>query len=324
VKDALPAKASFAAPFVAQGIEQFVHSATLKILESDQFQELWNVLNRRAHSQVVAVLTGNEGGRVTTKNGEVVVRLGPVVETVRAQLSKLGVDVLSGAGQRESKQFVLFQSEELTKIQGVVDLLDDVAFALPIILLVMLGAAIALSGNRRRTVLRAAIGIAIGMALVLVVFNVGRSFYLDAFKNRDAAGASYDQLLSFLRLSARTAFVVAVLVAIGAWLAGPGRTATRIREGAKRIGSGEESEGIVQNRIGRFVSQHKTALRAVVIGVGLLILVILNAPTPLTVLVIAVLVIIGLVLVEYLGRGTPVPEADAPAPAKKAAGKRST
>jgi hypothetical protein len=307
VKDALPPRASFAAPFVAQGIERFVHDASLRLLESDQFQTLWNEANRRAHGQVVAVLTGNEGGRVTTKDGEVVVQLGPVVEAVQERLSGLGINIFSGSGgQRASRQFVLFQSEELTKIQGLVDLLDQIAWVLPILLVVMLAAAVALSANRRRTILRTAIWIAVGMALVLVIFNVGRSFYLDAFRNRDAAAASYDQILGFLRLSARTALVVAILVAIGAWLAGPGKTATRIREGVKKIGSGDDSEAIQQSTIGRFVSAHKTLLRAVVIGLALLVLVVLSAVTPLTVLVIAVLVVVGLVLIEFLGRGTPI------------------
>jgi hypothetical protein len=324
VSDALPPRAAFAAPFVAQGIERFVHEASLRLLESDRFQTLWENANRRAHSAVVAVLTGNEDGRITTKNGEVVVQLGPVVQTVQEKLSSLGVDVFGGSGgERAPRQFVLFKSEGLTKIQGAVDLLDQLAVVLPILLVVMLAAAIALSGNRRRTILRTAIWIAVGMALVLVIFNVGRSFYLDAFRNRDAAAASYDQILGFLRLSARTALVVAIIVAIGAWLAGPGRTATRIREGVKKIGSGDEGEGIQQSRIGRFVSAHKTLLRAIVIGLALLALVVLSAVTPLTVLVIAVLVVVGLVLIEFLGRGTPIPTTSTAAPAEKAADKRS-
>jgi len=310
VQNALPEKAAFVAPFVAQGINQFVGNATLKLLETDQFQSLWDGINRRAHDKVVAVLTGNEGGRVTTKNGEVTIQLGPIAEKVQGALSKVGVDIFSGTTTKP--ELVLFKSEELTKIQGAVDLLDQVAIWLPILMLVLLITAIAISPNRRRTVLRTAIGIAIGMALLLVIFNVARSFYLDAgFKNKDAAGAAYDQILSFLRLSARTALAVAIVVAIGAWLAGPGRLATRIREGVKRLSSGGESQAIEQSSVGRFVSGHKTALRAVVIGFALLLLILLARVTPLTVLIIALVVVLGLVIIEILGRGAPPPEAGA-------------
>ena len=161
---------------------------------------------------------------------------------MQAKLSELGVDVFSNSSGKASNEFVLFKSEDLTKVQGAVDLLDNVATWLPILLVLMLIAAIALSGNRRRTILRTAIWIAVGMALLLVIFNVARSFYLDAFPRKAAAGAAYDQVLSFLRNSARTALVVAIVVAIAAWLAGPGSLATRIREGVKGLVSGDGGE----------------------------------------------------------------------------------
>ena len=47
VKDALPERAAFAAPFVAQGIERFVNEATLKLVQTDQFQSLWDNVDRR-------------------------------------------------------------------------------------------------------------------------------------------------------------------------------------------------------------------------------------------------------------------------------------
>ncbi len=203
---------------------------------------------------------------------------------------------------------MLFKSEELTKIQGGVDLLDSLAWVLPILLLVLLALAIAISPNRRRTVLRTAIWVAVGMALVLALFNVGRTFYLDAVTdagaNRDAAAAAYDQILSFLRTSARTAFVVAVVVAIGAWLAGPGRLATRIRGAVTGMGGGGES-GAEPSPIGLWVARYRTALRVVIIGGALVALIVSNAVTPLTVLVIAIIVVVLLVLVEFLARNVP-------------------
>ncbi len=332
IKDALPEKAAFVAPFVAKGIENFARDATLRLMESDRFQQLWDDANRLAHTQVVAVLTGEGGDRVSTKNGEVVVRLGPVVETVRKELSKLGVDVFSDSGgERVNNQLVLFQSEDLTKVQGGVSLLDDVALWLPILLVVLLAIAIAVSPNRRRTILRTGIWIAVGMALVLVLFNVGRTFYLDAVTNganRDAAEAAYNQILEFLRLSARTAFAVGVVVAIGAWLAGPGRTATRIRDGFKGLAEGRGASAVEPSSLGRFVARYRNPLRVAVIGVALVILVVLDRVTPLAVLVIALIVVLLLLLVEFLARGVPQGgDGDGPGsstPARQAPMKAST
>ena len=312
VEDALPARAAFIAPFVARGIDNFARDATLRVAESDRFQQLWDGANRRAHQQVVAVLTGEGGGdRVATKDGKVVVRLGPIVETVQQQLQRLGIDIFddAGGGSRVSRELVLFQSEELTKIQGAVSLLDDIAWYLPFVLLALFLVAVGISPNRRRTVLRTAIWIAVGMALVLVLFNVGRTFYLDAVTgagaDRDAAEAAYNQILSFLRTSARTAFVVAIIVAIGAWLAGPSRLATRIRGFVTGPKEGRPDSDVEPTQLAKFAARYRTVLRVVIIGVGLIVLIAMNAVTPLTALVVALVVLALVVLVELLARGAP-------------------
>src|SRR5689334_23100741 len=55
-KVALPPKAEFLAGPIATGATQLVHNATLKIVESDQFQTLWERANQRAHDQLVGAL----------------------------------------------------------------------------------------------------------------------------------------------------------------------------------------------------------------------------------------------------------------------------
>jgi hypothetical protein len=305
IADRLPDRAKAAAPFIAGGAEQVVRGATLRIVDSDRFEGLWDRMLRRAHSQVVAVLQGKGTDNVTTRNGQVVVRLGPVVERVATALSDTGIGFFDDIdATRVDRQVVLFDSEDLRKGQGAVDLLDKVANYLPFVALILLAVALWVSGNRRRTILRTALGIALGMALLLTLFNLGRTIYLDSLPasvREDAAAAVYDQVLSFLRTAVRTAFVVAIVVAIAAWLAGPGRVATRVRGAVRR-----EPTGDAVTPVGSFVGRYKSALRVLVIAVGLVLLVVLNHPTPLAVLVIAVLVMIGLVIVELFGRNAPV------------------
>jgi hypothetical protein len=307
ISDALPARAKPAAPFITGGAEQVVHTAALKIAQSDQFDELWERMLRRAHTQVVAVLQGKGTDNLTTKNGQVVLRIGPVAEKVLDALQQRtslfdDVDV-----QRVDREIVLVDSEDLRKAQGAVDVFDTIANYLPFVLLALLAIAIWLSGNRRRTILRAALGIALGMALLLIIFNLGRTLYLDALPasvNEAAATAVYDQVLSFLVTALRTAFVVAIIVAIGAWLVGPGRTATRVRMLVRREPTGEDV-----TTVGTFVGHYRNALRVLVVALGLVVLVALAHPTPLAVLIVLVLVLIGLGVVELLGRHAPAGEA---------------
>jgi hypothetical protein len=304
--DALPSKVSFAAPAIASGLTNFVDQAALKAVQSDAFEKLWDTVNERAHRQVVALLEGKErvSGALTTNNGQVVVKLGPLVAKVQQELESRGIDVFSGASNRVKKEIVLVDSDELKQVQGLTNLLQKLGYILPIVTLLVFAAAIALSGNRRRTVLRAALGVALTMAVLAVLFNAGRHFYLDALPdrvNRPAATAIYDQLLSFLRASLRTAFVVALLIALGAWIAGPGHLATKIRTSTLALVRGHDT-GAEPSAFAQWVARSKTGLRVVVIAIGLAIVVALNAPTPLQVIVIAVVVVAALLLIEFLGR----------------------
>jgi hypothetical protein len=310
VEDALPPAAAFVAPFVADGLERFVHDATLKIVQSDRFDTLWERVNRRAHSAVVAVLQGEGTETVQTRDGKVVLELEPLVDRVQARLDDLGVDIFDDAtGERIPSQLVLFEAESLRSAQSGVRLLDRLAFVLPAFTLLLFAVAVWLSPNRRRTGLRAALGVVLAVALVLTGFNLGRSTYLDAIENAgrdtDAAAAVYDQVLGFLRLALRTAVVLGLVIAVGLWLAGPGRVATRVREGVTGLVRGRgEGEATA---VGRFVATYRTPLRVLVIGAGLVVLVVLSHPGPVGVLVIAVLVVLGLLVLEFLGRRAPKP-----------------
>jgi hypothetical protein len=302
IADALPSKAAFVAPAVAAGLEQYVNQAALKLVQSDQFDKLWVEANARAHPQIVALLEGGGGKRVSTKDGQIVLTLGPIAAKVQGVLEKAGIDVFSGSGSTPT--IVLFTSSDLKSAQSITDLLQKSAWVLSVLTILAFAVAIGLSGNRRRTILRASLGLALGMGLLLVLFNTGRHFYLDALPatvSRPAATAVYDQLLTALRLSLRTGFVLAIVVALGAWLSGPGSVATKIREGTLRLVRGHDT-GEEPSGLGVWVAGHKNPLRLVVVGVALLILVVINAPTPAEVLVLAIIVILLMLLIEFLGR----------------------
>jgi hypothetical protein len=306
VADALPPSADFVVPFVADGLERFVHDATLRFVSSHEFERLWDGINRRAHAQVLAVLEGEGTETVQTRDGKIVLELDPLVDRVQSRLSDLGVDVFDDStGERLPSEFVLFESESLRSAQSGVRLIDRIAFVLPVFTLLLFAVAIWLSPNRRRTGLRAALGVVLAMVLVLTGFNLGRSTYLDAIENagrdRDAAAAVYDQVLSLLRLGLRTVLALGLVIAVGLWFAGPGRVATRIRGHVIGLVRGR-SEG-ESTAVGRFVATNRTPLRVLVVGAGLVVLVVLSHPGPVAVLVVAGLVVVGLLVVEFLGRG---------------------
>jgi hypothetical protein len=304
VKSALPPRASFVAPYLTDGLQSFVHRASLKILQSDRWQTIWDGANRRVHSQLVAILKGEGTKTIDTKNGKVTLDLTPLANRVTQRLDKLGVDAAtlrSKTGINPPKKIVLIDSESLGKAQGLVKALDSLAFVLPVLFLLALAGAIALSSRRRRTVLRAALGIAVAMALVVVVLSLARKAYLDALPatvHQDAAAAVYDQLLTFLLTTLRVVFAVALVVAIGAWVVGPGRYATSIREGV--LGLVRHGDG-PQGAIPSFVGAHLAGLRVVVIAAGFIVLLALDHPGVWAVVIVAAVVVLLLLLLELIG-----------------------
>jgi hypothetical protein len=311
----LPEKAKFLEPKISGALESVVYDATLRLVQSDQFATLWEDANRRAHTQIVALLEGKGTDRVQTKNGEVTLELGPIVQKVNSALQKRGVTAFSDrASSGSDAEIVLVKSVWLKRSQNVTDLLQKLAVILPILTALCFGLAIWLSPKRRRTILRSGLGLALGMALLLIAFNGGRHFYLDVLPssvNVAAAGSVYDQLLGALRLSLRAGFVFALVVALAAWLAGPARPATRMRDGVLHLVRGSGPAGGEASTLGAYVARHTNGLRVLVVGAGLVVLVAVSAPTPALVITIAGLVLLGLLLIEFLRRRA-VPLAPAP------------
>jgi hypothetical protein len=314
IVDRLPARAKFLGPRISSTLESVVHDAALTVLKSDQFATVWKDVNRRAHARLIAILE-DKGQLVSTKNGDVTIELGPIIDKVNSQLESHGIDAFSNAAKSASnQQIVLIQSVWLKRSQKITNLLQKLAIILPILTLLCFGVAIWLSPNRRRTILRSGLGFALGMALLLIAFSGGRRFYLSSLPSRvnpAAAGAVYDQLLGALKLALRAAFVFALIVVLAAWLSGPARSATAAREGVLRLVRGKGAGGGEASAFGLWVARNRVVLRVVVIALALIVLVFLPHPTPVQVIVVAALALLLVLLIEFLARRAPAEPAPA-------------
>ena len=315
ISAALPPRASFLAAPLTDGVRSAVDRATLRLAQSSRFATLWERVNRRAHEALVNVLTG--GGRVTTQNGTVAVNVEQIVENVKQRLDTRGITVLDDVQVPPDKQqLVIVQSKDLEQVQGLVDLLQTIAWVLPVLALACFAAAIGLSGNRRRTIIRGAIGVAFAVAVQLVLLKAGRNLYLDAVTTKKstpgAAGAVWDQLTSFLRTSGLTAIAIALVIAFAAWVVGPSSAAVSVRGWWHRAfgtarGSGAEAPGPVAV----FVAGHKALLRGIGVAIAFLVLIVWNHPTALSVVVVGIALVVYLAVLELLGRNaTGVPAVD--------------
>ena len=211
----------------------------------------------------------------------------------------------------------MFDAGQLESARSAVHLLDRARIVLVVLVFVLLGAALALSGNRRRTLMRWGIGLVAAMAVMAALLALGRSAYLGVAQNHDAAAASFDILVRNLRNGVRVIAVLGIIVALAAFLSGPSRLAVRIREGARGLigGAGRKADeaGWTPGPVGTWVAAHKVGLRIVGVAVAFLVLFLLTSPRPLTLLVLALLLLVYLAAIEFVGRtaaaadGTPTP-----------------
>jgi len=306
-KDALPERAQFLAGPISSGVQTFAHDAAERALATEQFATVWKNANRRAHTSVVKVLTG-EGKNVSIKNDRVVLDLSAEIDDIVKRLDERGVTVFDGLSKKQKNlQVELFDASQLEKARRAVHLLDRLRIVLVVLVFVLLAGALALSGNRRRTLMRWGLGLVAAMAVTAALLALARSAFLSVAQNHDAAGATFDILVRYLRDGIRAIAALGIIVAVAAFLSGPSRLAVRIREGARDlIGGAGRKTGWEPGPVGTWVGAHKVGLRVAGVAVAFLVLFLWDSPRPLTLLVLALLLLVYLAAIEFVGRSAEV------------------
>ncbi|MFL6003472.1 MAG: hypothetical protein ACJ72P_11730 [Nocardioides sp.] len=302
-------------PPLAAGVESFVNNQVSRLVASQAFADAWEQANRVAHTQMVAVLTGETGEAVSVTGGTVQLNLAPVIDAVKQRLVDAGFTLASRI-PAVTTEITLFQSADLAKAQTAFRLLDAAARALPIIALILLGAAVAVSRRRRRTLTIGAIVIAGSMLLLGAALNFFRIAYLDAIPSdrlpADAAAVIFDQLVQFIRLNLRAVLVISLAVAFVAWVSGSQGAPVRVREGAGRaldaVRHRRDSAGLGTGPVGAFLYSYHVPLRVVVLGGAVLVYVLADHPTGAWTLGVVVVAGLILLVIELLTGGPSAPD----------------
>ncbi len=294
VQDALPPKAGFLAAPVTSGLTSLTHQITLKTVQSDAFQKVWVSVNRDAHKQVVSVLTGSQEGALSSSNGTVSINLDQVETQVKQSLDARGITVFDNVPKPKKNSIVIFQSDTLVKLQGLTRLINSLAYLLPVLAVACFAGGIAVSLNRRRALARAAVALAVTMALVLVGLAFAENQYLSNLgpnQSRAASSAVIDTVTGGLRASLRTTFVVAAIIGVVTMVVG-------IRRLRAFLGDRRWPAWISALPLRRAVAIHRKALIWVVAAVALIVLIVWPGLTP---LVAVVVIVVALALIALTG-----------------------
>ncbi|PBC78996.1 hypothetical protein BX265_3789 [Streptomyces sp. TLI_235] len=288
------------------GVTGLVHDGVQRLVSSDAFPAVWDELNRSAHAAVDRAVTGAGGGAVEIRGGTVTLDLAPVIDRAKQALAADGVAIASRIPEIHTS-YVLVRSEQVERVRTLLRLLSLAGYWVAVLAAACAAGGVLLAVRRRRAAVAAALAVAGAAGLFGFGLTGFRAVYLDrlpAGVDQDAAAAVYDTLVRYLRDAVRLVVVLGVLVALGAWLSGRGRSAGAVRglweAGLGGVRTAAERMGLRLGPVGRFVHRFKAWLCWAAVGASVLVLLLWDRPTALVAVWLDVALLAVLAVVELL------------------------
>lgn len=225
------------------------------------FANWWTEANRTAHGMIMRTLDSNQGLVLQTEGEDLVLDLTPAVDWVNNHITTL----LPNAGYLvqippERAIVVLYSSESLNTLASVIDLVDTLAFVLPLISLIALAGALFLAPDRRMALTRIAHWLAASMVIILVLANIGRWLVVSGqpVSHQDVLDAIVRITLSDLLSAFRVMAIVGLLFA-----------------GAVAL---QHSQRARESRVMVFIHKNRKPIAASAVGIALAALLVSNYP----------------------------------------------
>jgi hypothetical protein len=287
-------------------VRSFVHDKAREVAASDVFRTVWTDANRKVHSSLDKALTGSGGGAVQLKNDTVTLDIGPLVERVKQRLVDSGLGVAAHIPAVHT-DFTLVRSDRIGKVKTYVRLLQLAGNWLPVLSVVLVAAGVLLSVRRRRALVAGCLGVAVATGILGIALRVFRVIYLDrlpADVSQGAAAAVYDALTHLLQTTVRMVVALGVVIALAAWLTGPGRYAGLVRRlwtsGIGAVRTTADRAGLRTGPVGPFVRRRRTWITWVLVAASLLVYLLWPYPNGWVVVGIALCLLFLLAVLEFL------------------------
>jgi hypothetical protein len=319
----LPPQAAFVVgPLTAQ-MRDYLSKTVRQVVQSDRFQPIWIAANRRAHQQTLAILEGRSSV-VAARGDHVVIDLLPLVNQVlreiSAQLPTLFghtvtlPDISSGAIPANLRtvveravgvalpanfaQFTVYDGGRLTVLQHALVVVKRDLAILVIGMIASLVLALAVSPTRRRTVVQFGLWLAIAAVTVAATLRAVRAQLLiqvPAGTYRDGAAAAITTTTGILRERGTQLIWLGAVLALVAYLVGPGRVPVWLRRhlaiAGRFAGRGLRHGVRVGVTVGpSWLARHRDAVRVSGVAAAVLAALLLSSWTGLLVVVVVLAV----------------------------------
>ncbi|MGH2586003.1 MAG: hypothetical protein ACRDJE_13910, partial [Dehalococcoidia bacterium] len=322
----LPERARFLSAPLAAAAEDLTRRAIDDALQRERVQEAWLTALRFAHDRLVAFLR-DETRVVQTADGDITLNLFPLIDVGLRQVEGLGLlpegrtlPDLSTATPAQARQQLsqalgvqlpqdfgevrLAEADQLESAQTAVEWFDRLAIILPIVAVLLIGGALWLSLDRRRTAIQLGVGIAVALLLAgLVVELLGKEVVSGMADNLDAqtiTAATIATLTDSLWQALALPIVLGAIVAAVAFLAGK---RAWLETAGQRVQGWSRGAATGRVTAGRWAAEHLDALRLGGVALALLALFLLNLTWAVFLTVLALLVLFEVGVTVAAGRG---------------------
>ncbi len=321
IESRLPTDLAFLAAPISSAGDNFIRKQASAFVHSDAFPKVWDQVNRVSHQAFVTAVTGKQTGAVQVEAGTITLDLGVIVDKLVARLETAGLGFIENIPRTGAldKTITLYQSDTLAQMSSAVNFLQQVALVLPILGLALVAGAVAIAADRRKALLWLGWSLLAWTLLPLQVIYIGQGVVGAKLQSlasipSDAAQNAYGIIFSQLVTMERLFVALALIVIVGALLAGPSRWATAVRRVFKG-GIADVSGHLELGVFGEWVAARVKALRvAGYLGAAALLVVLPRPRTISQVWWVVGLLVVWLLMVQLFGSGASgVPSAGAAA-----------
>jgi hypothetical protein len=248
LRDALPEDVAVAAGPISTAAQNLLAEGATRLVGTEQFEAAWDAALAGGHRLSIGVLSGRDTTAIENTDGVVVLDLTPVInlllaegsgflsdltgreisapavtadavdEAITALEERLGVDLPADFGQ-----VTLFSSDDLAVAQAAYQAIRVMVWLAPIVALVLIGLAVAVSTRRVRTTMSVVVGTGLLLLLAAVALQPLQSSIVAAVEDQGLAGAveaGFGTVFSSLRAVIVVGLVLAVIAAGVLFLSG--------------------------------------------------------------------------------------------------------
>ena len=164
---------------VTDRLTELLAQATVQVVRTDAFAQLWRAAIRATHDEFVNAIDGRDGMTTITSRG-LELDLGGVVDEVRTQLQQRGIGVLDSVDTSEiDVSILLIDAPGLERLRTWVRTLRVAVIVLPAVAVIAAIAALVVTRRRSMAVVALGAGGLLGSGLVLWIVALGRTRAVD-------------------------------------------------------------------------------------------------------------------------------------------------